>query len=91
MRCLGGQFKIPFVKLDYGRGRRYGGNCRGLQNLVIERDRQFAFIQIGPQENVKPIAANNRLSRGGALYWVQERLRRELDLDDQESSRNARL
>ena len=91
MGRLGRLFEVALVEIEHCVWGCRCGHGRSLQNLVIEGNRQFAFIEIGAEEDVKARATDNSLSRGGPLNRIKQRLGCEADLNEQKSTAQRKI
>ena len=67
--CL---LEVAFVHFYHALRRSSRGNRRRLQNFMIQRNRDFFFIQIGAQKNVERGSANPRLSNCCSLNRIEQ-------------------
>jgi hypothetical protein len=88
---LGGALEITFVEIQHARRWIFRRQRRGFEHLVIQRDGQLMFVQVRAQVDVKARAANYRESRGRALNRIEQRLGRELGLDQSETTTQSKI
>ena len=86
MGCLRRLFKSALVEFQHRGRRRFGRHRRGFQDFVVKRNGHFLFVQIRAKEDVEARPADDGLGRGSSLQWIEQRLRRELDLSDEETA-----